>query len=170
MNLFASSQTYVEFAESIIVFGLLGLFLLWVARAKGYFILPYGAKEKAPPIHFRNVLVIFAIYLVMTVLVAPLAVHVIRSSSSESPSAAAIGWVQLFTVLSIFLLFYLYSRTQPPEMLKRIWKDRSIPHPKPILTDFLMGVMTWFISFPIIVATHFVQWTPGTAGLITRAG
>jgi hypothetical protein len=65
---------------------------------------------------------------------------------------ALLGWVQMFTLVGIFLLFYLYSKTIAPDFFKKIWKDKSIPHPKPILIDFLMGVMTWFISFPLVIA------------------
>ena len=63
-----------------------------------------------------------------------------------------LGWIQLFVLLGIFLLFYLYSKAQEPELFKRVWKDRKIPNPKPIVTDFLIGVRTWIISFPLVIA------------------
>ncbi len=153
-TVFATTQ-YVEYFQGILLFGLLGCVLLWVAKAKGYFVLPHAEKKHAI-IPFKTVLAVFAIYLGMTMLIAPAAVHLIRSSyalfSHGNMPIAILGWVQLMTLIGIFLLFYLYSQTQGPGFFKKIWKDWSIPHPKPILTDFWMGVMTWFISFPLVIA------------------
>lgn len=149
---FASAQNYVEYIQSILLFGLLGIILLWFAKSKGYFVLPYPVKEKGPVLHFKIVLIVFAIYLGMTLIVAPIVIHIIKSVSKENFSFAALGWVQLLTLIGIFVLFYLYSKTQNPFLFKKIWKDWSIPHPKPLFTDFLMGILTWFISFPLVIA------------------
>lgn len=138
--------------ETILVFGLLGLILLWVAKSKGYFVLPSSVKGKGSHLLFKTVLVVFAIYLAMTIIVAPAAVSIVRSISGETIPIAAIGWIQLLTLATIFILFYLYAKTQPPETFKKIWKDWSVPNAKPILTDFFMGVMTWFIGFPLVIA------------------
>jgi uncharacterized protein len=146
---------YVEYFQTIFFFGLLGLILLWMAKSKGYFILPHTIRENQI-VNFKMVLVVFAIYLAMTMLVAPILVHLIKSSyalfSNENLPLSVLGWVQMFTLIGIFLLFYLFSKTQDPHLFKKIWKDQSNPHSKPILTDFLMGVMTWFISFPLVIA------------------
>jgi uncharacterized protein len=162
MNLFLASQMilatiqYVEYFQSIFLFGLLGCVLLWVAKSKGYFVLPHAREKKNYVVDFKMVLIVFAIYLAMTMLVAPTASYVVKSSYTlffhANMPVAALGWVQMFTLIGIFLLFYLYSKTQGPGFFKKIWKDRSIPNTKPILTDFLMGVMTWFISFPLVIA------------------
>jgi uncharacterized protein len=150
------SQDYVEYFQGIFLFGLLGCILLWAAKSKGYFVLPHPTERKAHAINFKTVVVVFAIYLGMTMLVAPILIHLIKAShslfSNENLPVAVLGWVQMLTLIGIFLLFYLYSKTQDPSLFKKIWKDRSIPHPKPIATDFLMGVMTWFISFPLVIA------------------
>jgi uncharacterized protein len=154
-QVFFAVAKYVEYLQVIILFGLIGFVLLWVAKSKGYFILPHPEKND-PIVNFKSVVVVFAIYLGMTMFVAPVTVHLIKSTyasfSHVNMPIAVLGWVQLLTLIGIFLLFYLYSKTQGPGFFKRIWKDRSIPHPKPILTDFLMGVMTWFISFPLVIA------------------
>lgn len=133
---------------------MLGAALLWIAKSKGYFILPH-AEQKQLIVNFKMVLIVFAIYLGMTMLAAPVAVHFIKSAYtlfSHGPMPVAVlGWVQLFTLIGIVVLFYLYSKTEGPAFFKKIWKDQSLPHSKPIVIDFLMGVMTWFISFPLVV-------------------
>lgn len=138
----------------IFLFGLLGVVLLWMAQSKGYFILPHTEK-KSPIVNFKTVLIVFAIYLGMTMLVAPILIHFIKSTyalfSLVPMPVAVLGWVQLFTLVAIFLLFYLYSKTEGPAFFKKIWKDRSVPHSKPIIIDVLMGIMTWFISFPLVI-------------------
>ncbi len=147
---------YVEYFQVILFFGLLSCTLLWIAKSRGYFVLPFAGEKKTHLIHFKMVLAVFAIYLGMTMLVAPLMLHLIKSSyhlfSKENLPIAVLGWVQMFVLIAIFSLFYLYARGQDPGLFKRIWKDWSIPHPKPILTDFLMGIMTWLISFPLVIA------------------
>lgn len=149
-------QDHADYFRVIFFFGLLGAVLLWVAKANGFFILPRSRDVRKPPVTLQTIIVVFVIYLGMTMLVAPILARMFLSFyaiffKSQLP-ATFLGWIQLFVLLSIILLFYLYSKAQEPELFKRIWKDRKIPHPKPILTDFLMGVMTWVISFPLVIA------------------
>ncbi len=147
---------YVDYFRVIFFFGLLGAVLLWIAHAKGFFVLPRSKDLRKPPVTFSTIVIVFAIYLGMTMLVAPVIVRMFQALyavfSDQRPPIALLGWVQLFVLLGIMLLFYLYSKAQEPELFKRIWKDTKIPHPKPIWFDFLMGVMTWVISFPLVIA------------------
>src|SRR5579871_81660 len=134
MQIFAYTQ-YEEYFQGILLFGMLSSLLLWMAKSKGYFVLPHTPEKKNAAVQFKSVVIVFAIYLGMTVLVAPVAIHLIKSTyalfSHGHPPIAVLGWVQLLTLFAIFLLFYLYSRTQGPQFFSKIWKDRSIPHPAP---------------------------------------
>lgn len=149
-------QDYVDYFRVIFFFGLLGAILLWIAKVNGFFTLPHSKETRKPPVTPQTLFIVFAIYLGMTMLVAPVLVRMFQSFytifSTKSPPVAILGWIQLFVLVSIFLFFYLYSKTQEPELFKRIWKDRKIPYSKSILTDFLMGMMTWIISFPLVIA------------------
>lgn len=149
-------QDYVEYFRVIFFFGLLGGVLLWIAKSKGFFVLPRTKDSRKPPVTLQTVIIVFGIYLGMTMLVAPILVRMFQSFyaifSDKRPPLVLLGWIQLFVLLCIILFFYLYSNAQEPELFKRIWKDRKIPNPKPILVDFMMGVMTWIISFPLVIA------------------
>jgi membrane protease YdiL (CAAX protease family) len=149
-------QEYVEYLQVIFLFGLLGAILLWGAKSYGYFRFPYPKESRSNPVKLKTVLVVFAIYLAMTMLIAPIIAKLIHSFYSaalgKNPPAALLSWLQLTILLSIFALFYLYSNAQDPSMFKKIWKDRLIPHPQSIAVDFLMGVLTWIIGFPLVIA------------------
>ncbi len=144
----------VDDIKSIFLFGLVGLVLLWIAKSRGFFHFP---KEKEPiPVKLQSVIIVFAIYIVMTVIVAPLFVHALRSAYARfadnySPLAAS-SCVQFIAMAIILLLFYLYSKTATPLLFRRILKDRSIHSPKPIYVDFFMGVITWCVTVPLMIA------------------
>lgn len=149
-------QDYVDYFRTLFFFGLIGAVLLWIAKSKGFFVLPKSRDLRKPPVTVQTIIIVFAIYLGMTMLVAPVLARMFQSFyalfSEKNPPLALLGWIQLFILLSILFLFYLYSKAQEPDLFKRVWKDKKIPHPKPVLIDFLMGVMTWVISFPLVIA------------------
>ena len=148
-------QEYIDYLQPILLFGLISSILLTVAQSYGFFYLPPSLEKRSNPVSLKTILVVFGIYLVMTAFIAPVLLNIVRSFYSDSITEASLlsifSWIQLLILGTIFLLFYLYSRSQSPTLFKKIWKDRSIPHPKPIATDFFMGVMTWIIGFPLVI-------------------
>jgi membrane protease YdiL (CAAX protease family) len=145
-------QEYLDYLRAIFFFGLLGFFLLWIAKSRGYFRVLRTPGKDSHPVQFKTVAVVFAIYLAMTMLLAPLLFKIIHAILPQSSVTTALGWLQLCLMGTIFLLFYLYCNAATPGMFQRIWKDRSIPHPASIATDFFMGILSWIISFPIVIA------------------
>ncbi len=143
---------YVEYLQIILLMGLLSFILLWIAKASGYFQLPYSKEERTNLMDGKTIIVIFVIYLGMTTFIGPILAKTIRFFFSDASSILILGLLQLFLLLAIFALFYLYCNAQSPEMFKKIWKDRSVPNSKPILTDLFMGVLSWIISFPLVIA------------------
>lgn len=146
-------QLYAEYFQTIFFFGILGCVLVWAAKSYGFFTLP--AERKSNPVRLKMVIVVFAIYLIMTMLVAPLLAEPLKTyfaPSGEPAVFAALSILQLLILFGIFIFFYLYSKAESPQLFGRIWKDRSIPHPKPIAVDFVMGVLTWIIGFPLVIA------------------
>lgn len=147
-------QEYIGYLQPILFFGLLGFIFIQIARSYGFFHLPIR-DQRSNPVQIKTVLIVFTIYLGMSMIVAQGAIHFVQSLYSdfpENPPAIVYGYIQLFILASIFALFYLYCKGQSPTLFKRIWKDRSIPHAKSITTDFLMGVLTWIIGFPLVIA------------------
>jgi uncharacterized protein len=142
-------QQYADYLQTILFFGLIGGILIWIAKSYGFFHLPASPERKTNPVRLKTVVVVFGIYLVMTMIVAPLIAD--RLKSSFSATFAVLSILQLVTLLCIFAFFYLYSKAESPQLFSRIWKDRSIANSKPIGIDFLIGIMTWFIGFPVVV-------------------
>lgn len=146
---------YLDYVKLILFFGLLGLGMNWLAQSKGYYQLPFRATKEKGVLSLTSVVVIFAIYLSMTMLVSLLFVHLIRAIyglyNLQLPQGAT-GWIQLTVILMTLLFFYLYARTLNPPLIRRILKDRSIASPKPIVWDMCMGILSWFLCFPLVVA------------------
>ncbi len=153
---FAVEAAYIDYLQSFFLFGLLGAILVWLAKSNGYFRLPHAIERKLNPVSLKTVLVSFAIYSGMTILVTPILAKLIYSIYPTSPAGpppfAALSGLQLASLISVFLLLYLYSKSEDPKMFKKIWKNRSVAHPKTILTDIFFGVLTWVIAFPLVIA------------------
>ncbi len=147
---------YIDYLQFILLFGLIGAIFVWAAKSYGFFHLPHAKEKRLNPVNFKTLVVVFAIYLGMTMVVAPLVAWLIKSllpsTSGENTLTTALSWMQLLILLAIFTLFYLYCNAQDRTLFKKIWKDRSIAHPKPIAIDFLMGILTWIIGFPLVIA------------------
>ncbi len=150
-----TSGVYLDYIEIILLFGLLAVVVNWFAKSRGYFMLPFQHSTGKSVLKLRSVVIVFAIYLVMSMAVSSVLAHLLHTiyAMRQTPiPLAATGWLQLAIVSSILYFFYLYARTLEPSLKKRIFKDRAIPNAKPIPWDFCMGIMTWFIAFPCVIA------------------
>src|SRR5690348_13723622 len=142
----------------IILLALVAFFILWFAYSKGYFIMlsENRFKTTAPsPITFTAVLVFFGIYLAITLLFAPFLMHVVQNMYAKGapgnpPPLGTVSGIQLIVLLSIALLFFLYARAYNAALFKRIWKNANAPFAQPVRIDIFMGILTWFISFPLV--------------------
>ncbi len=142
----------MEYVKLIFFFGALALLASWIAIRQGFYTFALG-RAQVRPLPLKSVLVVFAIYLGITVFFAPLLVrliHVMYSAKGVSVPYAIMGWIQVLVLSVVFLLLYLFSRTQDPSLMKKIWKDSSVPNSKPIMWDAFLGVITWLISFPLV--------------------
>lgn len=148
-------QIIAEYLEAIFVFGLLSAVLLWTARCKGFFSFPHRSTPPLHPVTFPSLCIVFAIYLLMTTAVGPLLVHLLRQIyallSLGFPPQAWVGWIQMVLLMTIFLLFFLYSKAYAPGLFQSVWKDHGIVDPKPVLSDFFIGIATWFIGYPVVL-------------------
>jgi membrane protease YdiL (CAAX protease family) len=58
--------------------------------------------------------------------------------------------IQLLVLACILLSFYLFARADNPALFKRIWKNWNVPNAQPVGIDIGMGLLTWFIAFPLV--------------------
>lgn len=145
---------YWDYIQALLIFTPLSFALLWIAYTGGFFSLGPSRTLTKQNLSLKSVGAIFAIYLACTVGVASVfakLIHTIYSFSKTSEPPLLMSWLQLFVFAITILFFVLYCRTLDPTLIKKIWKNRSLPNAKPIAWDIVMGVATWFISFPLVV-------------------
>ncbi len=149
-------QEYIDYLEVIVLFGVLGVIFLWVAKSFGFFSLPHENEKRSHPVGAMTLVGNFAIYLAMTLFMAPLLSHIVGLFypylADKTTPAIVFSWVQLGNLCAIFALFYLYCRAQNPLLFGKVWKDRSVAFPRSSVVDFAMGILTWIICFPLIIA------------------
>ncbi len=146
---------YVDYVELILFFGLLAFGLNWLAASRGYFTPLVRLAPIKGILRFSSVIVVFAIYLIMSVIISSIFIHLLQtvySLENMRPPFTAMGWVQLTVILLTLFFFYFYTKTLDPYLIRRIFKDRSVANSKTISWDFCMGIMTWVISFPLVIA------------------
>ncbi|MBM3208151.1 MAG: CPBP family intramembrane metalloprotease [Chlamydiae bacterium] len=61
----------------------------------------------------------------------------------------AFSFIQFTTLALVILSIYFYSKFRDELLLKRIFKDFSIPNPSSITSDIFSGCITWSIGFPV---------------------
>jgi uncharacterized protein len=148
-------KEYIESVHAILLFGLIGSVLIWIAKSMGFFNLPKPGVRAQLPVFFRNVVTVFGIYLGMTVAVAPLLAHALQTlydiEQHQTITNLTLALLQLGVLAAIFLLLYLYTKAQDPHLFQQIWKDRTINQPQNILADYGIGMLTWIIGFPLVV-------------------
>lgn len=147
-----SKELITEHIQLILMFGLLSFFTYWIAKSRGFYTLSLP-QERGPFIKGRHVVTAFAIYLLTALFLAPLIgkafTHVQGTSSLTLLSA---GLLQLLTLGLIFLFLILYSLKQNPKAMRELWLGSGQASSKKLFYDFCLGVVTWFIGFPLVVA------------------
>lgn len=139
-----------ESIEAILFFGVIGVFTNWFARARGFYQLH---PSPSIPVHLKQVVGVFAIYLGMMLIVAPLIARMLISLASPSiPPVGMINTVQVLILVTVMASLILFCRSQGKEEMKKIWKNRAIPHCRPVYYDIGLGILTWLLSFPIVAA------------------
>lgn len=146
-----AAEIYAESIEYFLFFGVIAFIVNWIAWRRGFFKIP---SEKAPHLAsmtIQIVLSVFAIYLGMALIVAPLLAKLFplqRETESELLLASTV--YQLFILSSIAILLVWYSCRQDPQLIRSIWKAPA--KDRPIYKDFAMGAATWVLGFPLVAA------------------
>jgi membrane protease YdiL (CAAX protease family) len=149
-----TAGVYWEYIEAILIFAPLACLLLWIAYTRGYFVLPHSRVPAKAQLSLKSVVIVFAIYLGVTIGVASVLTYLVKEiyGMKQIPiPPRVLSWLQLCIFGIILLLFVLYSRTMEKTLIRKIWKDWSIPNAQPISWDIGIGILTWVISFPLVI-------------------
>jgi len=128
----------------------------WLAWSKGFYTLPKESKPSIPSISTFSLLTSFGIYLIVSFLLTPLfARFVLWSMHQANPeisslSTTFIAGLQFSSMLVIFLLLITFIYRQNSLHFFKIWKDKTPKPTSPAEFDFGLGMITWFLSFPIV--------------------
>lgn len=139
-------NSFSDQLQIILFFAVLSLIIVTYASRKGFFHL----RVIRPALHitFWNVVSVFAIYLGVMLLVAPLIARILKIFlSSDSPNF--LGLTQFISVLIAFLLLFAYG-LRDKVLMKHIWKDPSSKESSSWLRDFGIGMLAWCIIFPVV--------------------
>ncbi|NGX40062.1 MAG: hypothetical protein KR126chlam1_01402 [Chlamydiae bacterium] len=128
----------------------------WLAYNKGIYHLPKIAKKSIPRVTFLHILASFGLYLAFSFLLAPIIVKGVKwlvlqnnPSLTSLPIPYLIGLQAIFMTI-VFLLAALCLYEIDGKVFRKIWKDKTHPHAYPIGFDFGLGVLLWFLSFPLV--------------------
>ena len=143
------SQTYyIDHIELILIFGLVGFILNRFAYKKNFFKLPDSSPFAKTKLCLIHVVISFAIYLINSILVAPLIIQGLHPTSYE----LAATWIQLATLFSSILLLIGFCTVSLQDSFTKILKDRSGTS-TPLL-DAFFGMLMWFLAFPVVAAVE----------------
>ena len=149
------SDSIAEYLNTFVFSLLLGAIFSWIAKRQGYYRLPPPTPPGRYPLSLKSVIIVFCLYLGMTTFIAPILASFVRhlyAFNRAIPSFHIFNALQLFILLGTLLLLYLYIQLLPSPLVKAIFKNRSIPRPASLPKDFFMGVLSWVIAFPLVVA------------------
>ncbi len=145
---------------STLIVALLALLVNWLAYRKGFYRLELGDRQPLPISSFE-LISLFAIYLLFSMMLAPVFAKLylkylnFKDPSIISLSIFTISTIQLITMGTIFFSLMLFLSIHNESTLRRIWKDK-LKTSHSILFDYGMGVIAWFLAFPIVVVVSQV--------------
>jgi CAAX protease family protein len=148
-----SKEILLEHIHLILLFGVLALFTHWIAAGRGFFTFPPEPKGALQPqVKGMQVVIAFAIYLLLALfggaLIAKAYMRMKGSGFSLTTTDGAV--IQFITLCLVLAALAVFSFFQRPTM-RGVWlRDRSDPAKK-IPKDFCLGVVTWFVAFPLVV-------------------
>lgn len=126
----------------------------WLAYRKQFYFFPADNKKETPFISLLQLGIGFAIYLIIALVIAPSIVAflsgAIAGRLNMQSSILLVTGVQVFSLITLFCLLQFFYFYQSPDLLKKIWKNTASSRSKPIEFDLGLGVLTWFISFPVV--------------------
>jgi hypothetical protein len=138
------------------LFFILGASLAWNL---GYFNFTRKDEIQESPSIGKKVLIVFSIFLFIQLFVVPLCFefwnYFYRLGDAESTKTITPeiqGWFSIFAIFLSSLGVFSYFRCLPQNIRQLIWGPYAFKGWKSRLEDFYIGIATWIISYPLVVA------------------
>lgn len=148
-----NKQIVFEHLHLIFLFGALALVAHWIAKGRGFFSLPQQEDEQPERLRGIQVIIAFAIYLIVSLFITPLVGRLFVSFASQKGTSwlAFAGLLQLFSVTTILCCLTIFALKQNRLLMRSIWVRGKMTRDR-FISDFSLGVVTWLIAFPLVVA------------------
>ncbi len=153
-----SVRTIIEGHLTLFLFALfLGLLACFMAWYRGYFKWsPPDPKKIRLPL--RSLIMAFALYLSVFFLFPFLLRFISFFLSDERKESlwvfrgAVNSWIHIFEITLVVFFLFFYLSFLSSDVRKTVWGDGSYQGFRKNAGHFGMGVVTWLISFPIVIA------------------
>lgn len=128
----------------------------WLAYKKGFYRLPSDLKKEEHSPTTTQLLLSFGIYLVIALFLVPLfARFLLGTMQKMQPELTRMPIILLTGIqvcgmaINFYLLqLFLFKKDRP--LYQKIWKNRERPPAHPIEGDLGLGLLAWFLSFPLV--------------------
>lgn len=141
--------------------GILAIMISWIAWRYGFYKFP--SPQNSPPsekLHFWELISVFAVFLLMMAIVVPVlslawlsvkAGHVVNFAQLDI-DASTQGQLNVFAIVLSFAAVVGFAWMLNPRVWRVIWGREAFRGLKRNLKDCSLGIVSWFICFPIVVA------------------
>ncbi len=137
--------------SSIVLFGLIAIFFIWMGWKKGFF--SFSSEPWFAPLNLFHVLAAFAIYIVGSLLAGTIYSSFFKTAPNSTGMAVWFNFLTSGTIL-IFLMIYwgllpsTISLWRRPSVEEHLYKE-----------DIFQAFLAWFISFPIVLfISNFLEY------------
>ncbi len=147
------AQSLGDHLSFFFLFATLGLAFNFIAYKKGFFTLPTSFDSRRWLL--KDTVICLAIYLTIAFFITPFLGHLFVAKLSHKISLEEL--TVLLHVINIMLnvvclgLYLLFSKKVKAVA---IWKDHSMRSQTSIPGDIILGALTYFMAFPVVVIIH----------------
>ena len=132
---------------TILLFSLIGLITNSIAWKRGFY---RRSFYPTPTVSFRDVATLFGIYVGVNYILATYFRTLLQKYTHADPTIGMVIFLQFVLILFLLIGFYVYCHTEARGLFVKVWKNPDVQPEVSPLHDFLVGVMAWFIAFPVV--------------------
>lgn len=135
--------------STLLFFALISCVVLWIAKKRLFFSLPFSSPWKIP-IHLWHVLVVFGIYFGVSNLIIPFLAHIGRMWIFHLPEEI-LPFISLLNFCNSLLIgsaLWILFRKSWPSLGKALWRETPQAHWK---EDGVQAIFAWLVGFPLVI-------------------